>query len=353
MNLHQLVGSVLMLGFRGDSLDDLETREDISQLKAIHCGGVILFDHDIKANGPRNIQSPKQLAKLIQALRNELGSELIIGIDQEGGQVSRLDEHNGFRPTLSAKEFSELINIDQNQYAQQQAKQLSTIGIDLNFAPCVDLAVDPDSPIIAAKDRAFGNTIEQVFDCAYKVIDAHHQAGIACCIKHYPGHGSSMIDSHKGVCDITNTHTPEEYDIFAKLIERYEDSIAVMSGHLMQTNIDSDFPASLSIKHIGERIRAKLLFDGVVITDSLDMRAIRNEFGEGESAVRALSAGSDLILDGLNAPGFREPGAPGRLAQAIYQAVKQNRLAHGEAKLLESRDRIDRLLGRLVDEESD
>ena len=127
MSLHQLVGSVLMLGFRGDSLDDPETREDISQLKAIHCGGVILFDHDIKANGSRNIQSPEQLAKLIADLRNELGSDLIIGIDQEGGQVARLEEHNGFRPTISAKDFAQLETIDQLQNAKQQAKQISTL----------------------------------------------------------------------------------------------------------------------------------------------------------------------------------------------------------------------------------
>lgn len=348
--LQKLVGSVLMFGFRGDSLDNPETREDVAALKAIHCQGVILFDHDLKANGPRNIQSPKQLAKLIDDLHNELGEDLIVAIDQEGGSVARLNEHNGFRPTISAQAFAQLVEIDQIQYADQQAQQLAELGIDLNFAPCVDLAIEPDSPIIAAKERSFGRTIEQVHECARLVIEAHQRFGVRCCIKHFPGHGSSLLDSHKDVCDITRSHRPSEQAIFGELIERFGESIAIMIGHLMITSIDPDFPASLSIKLIGEGLRSKYDFAGVVVTDSLDMRAIRKGFGEGESAVRAISAGADLILDGLNAPGYRQPGAPQHLAQAIYQSITQHRLANGEEKLIESRARLDRFFGRTNDQ---
>jgi len=138
MSLQQLVGSVLMFGFAGDSLGNKHTREDINELKAIHARGVILFDHDLKANGPRNITSPTQLKKLIEDLRNELGSDLIVAIDQEGGRVARLNEHNGFLPTMSAAQFAQLEEIDQIQYADRQAGQLSNMGINLNFAPCVD-----------------------------------------------------------------------------------------------------------------------------------------------------------------------------------------------------------------------
>ena len=331
----QLVGSVMMLGFRGASLNDPETREDIEMLKSACVRGVILFDHDIAGNCKRNIHSPKQLAKLIEDLRNELGTELVIAIDQEGGQVARLDAHNGFLPTISAAEFAQLVEMDQIQYADRQAKQLSKLGIDLNFAPCVDLAIEPSSPIIAEKERSFGASVEDVARCAHIVIDAHQRAGVHCCIKHYPGHGSALLDSHLGVCDITKAHTQDEIDIFKRLIDAYTDSVAVMSGHLMHQGIDESFPASLSKRHIADQLRNGLGFAGIVITDSLDMRAIRDGFGEGESAALALNAGGDLILDGLNAPGYREPGTPYRLAMAIAQGVERTRIE-------QARDRLDR-----------
>ena len=344
MSLQQLVGSMLMFGFQGDSLSDPQTREDVAELKAIHTRGVILFDHDLKANDRRNIDSPRQLAKLIEDLRNELGSELIVAIDQEGGRVARMDSHNGFIPTISAYEFSLLEEIDQIQYADRQAKQLGELGIDLNFAPCVDLAIEPGSPIIAGKERSFSESIDQVTRCAHIVIDAHARAGVRCCIKHYPGHGSSLLDSHKNICDVTRSHTDEESHVFRDLIKSYADQVAVMSGHLMHTKIDQTLPASLSRAHTTYRLRDELGFDGVVITDSLDMRAIRDNFGEGESAILAINAGADLILDGLNAPGFREPKAPTRIAHAICGAITDGRIRHERARIEKSRNRIDRFV---------
>lgn len=341
MSMEQLVGSMLMFGFRGGSLDDRDTREDIAELKALSVRGVILFDHDIAGSCKRNINSPKQLTKLIEELRNELGSDLIIAIDQEGGEVARLDEHNGFLPTMSAAEFGAMIEMDQVQYAEKQAKQLAKCGIDLNFAPCVDLAIEPGSPIIAGKGRAYGASIAEVAHCAHMVVDAHQRVGVRCCIKHFPGHGSALLDSHLGVSDITNTHTSDELEIFRTMIDQYQDRIAVMSGHLMHTKLDLDMPASLSAKHTSDTLRTELGFTGVVVTDSLDMRAIRDQFGEGESAVAAINAGADLILDGLNAPGYREPGAPTRIAKAILESVS-------EARLIESCNRLDRFFAPSV-----
>ena len=335
MSMEQLVGSMLMFGFRGGSLGERETREDIAELKAIGVRGVILFDHDIAGSCKRNIHSPKQLSTLIGELRNELGSDLIVAIDQEGGAVARLDGHNGFLPTINAAEFGSMVEIDQAQYADKQAKQLAKCGIDLNFAPCVDLAIEPGSPIIAGKGRSYGASIAEVARCAHIVIDAHQRAGVRCCIKHFPGHGSALLDSHLGVSDITSTHTPDELEIFRMMIDQHQSRIAVMSGHLMHTQIDPDMPASLSAKHTTETLRSGIGFTGVVVTDSLDMRAIRDQFGEGESAVSAINAGADLILDGLNAPGYREPGAPSRIARAILESVSK-------ARLIESHDRLDR-----------
>ncbi len=335
-----------MLGIRGCSVNQDETRADLETLKAIQCGGIILFDRDIAGDSHRNILSPEQLTGFIADLRHELGSGLIVAIDQEGGQVSRLSKERGFLPSISAAEFASWELIDQQQHAQRHARQLAQLGIDLNLAPCVDLGVEPDSPIIAEKQRAFGDTHDEVVRCAGVFIEAHKAQGIRCCIKHFPGHGSAMLDSHMDMCDITQTHTDDETRVYASLIERFGDSIAVMPGHLIDKRIDANKPASLSPGHLGGVLRGKLGFDGVIISDSLDMRAVRDHYGEGRSAVLALMAGCDVVLDGINAPGYREPNAPVRIVDAITKAVRSGHMPDGEARLSQSRARLDRLFSR-------
>ena len=329
----KLAGSVLMFGFRGGTLNDPETRTDIDELKRLHPRGVILFDHDIAGNHPRNIHNPKQLAKLIADLRDELGEGLVIGIDQEGGGVARLREDNGFLPTVSAEDFASMLEMDQVQYSDKQARQLRELGIDLNFAPCVDLAIDPSSPIIAGRGRSFGVDVQEAARCAGVVIAAHERQGVRCCIKHFPGHGSALLDSHMGVTDITRVHQPEELEIFQALVEQYNTRVAVMSGHLVNTAIDPDLPASLSPVHTTGVLRDRLGFEGVVVTDSLDMRAIRDRFGEGRASVLAIEAGADLILDGLNSPGYREPGGATRITQGLRQHGNEERVIVASRRL--------------------
>lgn len=346
MTLAELIGSSLVLGVRGCTMNEEETRADVDTLKAVHCKGVILFDHDIAGNHHRNILSPDQLRSFIADLRNELGEDLIVAIDQEGGHVARLRQERGFMETVPAGELATWEVDDLGQYAMRQAQQLRGMGIDLNLAPCVDLAIEPDSPIIAEKRRSFGEDAETVLRCAGVFIDAHREQGVACCIKHYPGHGSSLIDTHNGVCDITRTHTRDELRVFEKMIERYGSNIAIMPGHLIQRDIDDRLPASLSMAHIRGVLRQNLGFEGVIISDSLDMRAIRDHFGEGESAFLALSAGCDLIIDGFNAPGYREPGGVQRIVDTISGAIGQGRFPDAQRALSASRQRVEKLLRR-------
>ncbi len=346
MSLGELIGSSLMLGIRGCSVNQDETRADLETLKGIHCGGIVLFDHDIAGNHHRNILSPEQLEVFIADLRHELGTNLIVAIDQEGGQVSRLRQERGFLPTISAAEFASWEEIDQRQHAQRHARQLAQLGINLNLAPCVDLATEPDSPIIAMRERAFSTDHDEGIRCARIFIEAHQSAGVQCCIKHFPGHGSTMLDSHNDLCDITQTHTHDELRVFQSLIETFGGTIAVMPGHLMDRKIDMQLPASLSPAHLTGMLRGTLGFDGPIISDSLDMRAIRDHFGEGESAVLALAAGCDIVLDGINAPGYRESLAPVRIMNAISNAAGSGRLPDVEARLSASRVRLDRLFSR-------
>lgn len=340
MSIAEQVGSMCMFGFHGCSLNDPQTREDVNELKANHIKGVILFDHDIAGNHKRNIHNPDQLRTLIADLRNELGADLIVAIDQEGGAVARLDAHNGFLPTVSAAEFSSMIEMDRVHYANKHAKQMASVGIDLNFAPCVDLAIEPYSPIITGRERSLGRDVDRVFRNAQIIIEAHRSFGVRCCIKHYPGHGSALLDSHLGVCDITQTHVDDEIKIFKSLIEVNGNRVAVMSGHLMDSRIDDKFPASLSKTHTTDILRSNLGFDGVIVTDSLDMRAIRDRFGQTDACIHAINAGVDLLLDGANAPGYLEPDGPTRVCHAIIEALESGIIVGGYDRIAESRSRI-------------
>ena len=346
MSLSELIGSSLIFGIRGCTMNEDITSADVDALKSIRCKGVILFDHDIAGNHHRNIINPDQLERFIADLRHELGADLIVAIDQEGGQVSRLSQERGFLPSVSAAEFSTWEPMDQAQHARLHANQLASLGINLNLAPCVDLSIEEHSPIIAEKERSFGIDPQLVAACASVIIEHHRDAGVACCIKHYPGHGSSLIDTHKGMCDITDTHSQDESRVFEILLDRFGHSIGVMPGHLIHRGVDERLPASLSPAHLNGTLRTKLGFNGAIISDSLDMRAIRDEFGEGEAAALALIAGCDLIIDGFNAPGYREPGGSQRIVDAISEAIRSGRWSEGEAALERSKARVDRLMGR-------
>lgn len=346
MTLSQTIAACLSVGIRGYSMNEEAAREDVRTLRDIGCKGVILFDRDIPSAGHRNILSPDQLTRFIADLRHELGDDLIVSIDQEGGGVSRLTKERGFLESVSARELGAWEPIDVEQYALRHARQLASLGIDLNLAPCVDLSIEPDSPIIAKKGRAYSREHDTAVRCATAFIEQHRRAGVACCIKHFPGHGSTLIDTHNGMCDITRTRSPEETRVFSTLIEHFGEGVGVMAGHLIDRSVDDALPASLSPAHLTGVLRGRMGFGGVIVSDSLDMRAIRDHYGEGDAALMALRAGCDLIIDGFNAPGLREPGGVGRIVDSVGHAIINGRWPGGERRLHESGARIQRLMGR-------
>ncbi len=306
MNLSKLAGACIMTGFRGASLDDPQCRADVHILKELHIKGVILFDKHLPTGGMRNIINEDQVRKLADDLRNELGDDLIIGIDQEGGEVNRLSlfQDNAVSEQLSAKMQGAM---SQNQLAaiiKPVAEALSDAGINLNFAPCVDLAINPDNPIIARKGRSMGRDPKRVANAAMTIVQTYHDYGVGCCIKHYPGHGSTTVDTHLGLADITDTHEIDETEVFSKLIRAMHSgsmpNAAVMSGHLIDKGIDTNNPASLSNAHTSTTLRSKHKFDGLIFTDSLDMNAIESQWNAGEACTLAILSGADIAVHGFN-----------------------------------------------------
>lgn len=348
-DIHSIIGSMLMVGIRGPGPEDAAFRADLDACREACVGGVILFDvHLPDRTRDRNIISPGQIRELCDHLRRELGDRLLISVDQEGGSVARLSPTRGFQPQPSAAEVAAFPYWKRHFAPDRNARQVAAAGCNLNFAPCVDVAINPDNPIIAGKQRSFGVDPQVIVNCAERVIHAHTQAGVATCLKHFPGHGSSAGDTHEGFVDITHSwQRSVELQPFRWQIPTLDPRwTCIMTAHVFHSGIDPDHPASLSRRHTTDLLRDELGFRGVVITDSLDMGAITQRYPAHEALILAINAGADILLDGCNAPGMERPCPAREMHEAITRALRDGRIIGGEERLRASAARIARLLAR-------
>ena len=282
---------MLITGFRGTRLGDPEVDVVRRYLSEGTVAGVLLLR--------RNIVSPDQLAALTRALRNETpGPAPIVAIDQEGGRVSRLDATNGFCTWMSAAEVaaSGMSEADVLTYYAERVREMSATGINLNLAPVVDLNVNPFNPVIGRLGRSYGRSVELVVGNATLFIVAHRSAGVLTSLKHFPGHGSSVTDSHRGVADVSDTWQVSEAEPFRALAAQgLADTI--MTGHLLHPRF-SDWhgaPTSLSRRTV-DQIRGAIGFDGPVITDDMQMSAVTGYLSLADAAIAAVNAGNSLLI---------------------------------------------------------
>lgn len=324
VNLDVKIGQMIMVGFRG--LDVNDNSPIVRDIFDRHIGGVVLYDYDVPADTPlRNIESPAQLKQLTAKLQAASPIPLLIAIDQEGGSVSRLKQSAGFPPTVSAKELGSINDLPlTRRNAAQIAKTLAELGINLNLAPVVDLDINPDNPIIGRLGRSFSADPEIVTGHAAEFIKAHHKLGVLCALKHFPGHGSSTGDSHLGLTDITNTWSSNELIPYENLIGQGLADV-IMTAHVYNANLDSEFPATLSKPVLTGLLRKQLNYDGVIISDCMQMRAITDHYGF-EAAIRAaIEAGVDIILIANNSV-FDEDAASRAIA-VIKKLVRQGKIS--------------------------
>ncbi|MDZ7658378.1 glycoside hydrolase family 3 protein [Fodinibius sp.] len=295
VSLDEKIGQMLLAGFRGTTLAD--TNHIVRDIKKYHLGGIILFDYDVPSkSSERNIQSPRQLKRLISDLKQLSDIPLIISIDQEGGKVARLKSSMGFPEIKSAEYLGQVDNIDSTRfYAQKMGQTLANLGINMNFAPVVDLNTNPDNPVIGGLERSFSADPQTVVQHASIYIKTLNKHGIWSVLKHFPGHGSSKKDSHLGVVDVTETWSKKELIPYRKLINR-DLGDAIMTAHIFNRNIDPDYPATLSKPTITGLLRNELNYNGVVISDDLMMGAIRNEYGLKTTIKKAVNAGVDILV---------------------------------------------------------
>ena len=280
------IRSMIMAPINGTEPDP--TGPTMSSVEAGSFGGVILFG--------RNIASPAGARSLTRNLAACSPTPLLVAADQEGGLVARLNSRNGFPPTVAPVHLGRVDDTTLTYHITlRSVNALQSAGVNLNLAPVVDVAVNPDNPVIAGLDRAFSADPAQVTRHARAFIWAHHSRRIHCTLKHFPGHGSSLDDSHLGFVDVTNTWSEAELEPFATLIDEGLANV-VMTAHIFNANLDPHLPATLSRPTITGLLRERLGYDGVVISDAMEMQAITDNYGFEESVRLAIEAGVDILL---------------------------------------------------------
>lgn len=283
----QLLGQVIHLSVPGKDASNIAI---YNELKEIEPGGVILFGY--------NIESAERLAvfnKKLQSLADELDiPSLLISTDQEGGRVIRVPEPVTQFP--SALAIGQADNAALAKWAGfQLARQLRRIGINLFFAPVLDINNNPQNPVIGL--RSFGSDPDRVIRNALAFEKGAREGGSMPVVKHFPGHGNTNVDSHFGLPVIESTQKElENFELlpFKAAIENGVD--AIMSAHILFPSLDNEYPATLSQKILKEILRKKLDFKGLIFTDAMEMKAIASHYRDKRAGVRALLAGADILL---------------------------------------------------------
>jgi len=281
-SLQEKIGQMLLVGFEG-----LQAPQYILDWLADgRIGGIILF--------ARNVATPDQLADLIRSLRRAAKHPLLIAIDQEGGTVARLRE--GFTESPGAMALGAA---DSEALAERVAAalgaELRALGINLNLAPVVDIGHDSSNPVIGT--RTLGIDPGRVSRLAVAQVRGFQKAGVGACAKHFPGHGNTPTDSHVSLPVVSGS--PDflwEHDLIPFRAAVEAGIASVMISHVKFEALDARYPSTLSPAIITGLLREQIGFDGLAVTDCMEMQAITQNYGAGESAVLAALAGADAMF---------------------------------------------------------
>ena len=336
MTTEEKVGQLLIAGFYGTQAGE-EVR---SYIQDLHVGGVILYG--------RNVESAGQLLELTNGLRALAGEgiPLLISTDQEGGLVERMPPEVHQLP--SADHFGQIADPEARMDAcftlgQTLAAQCAAFGLNMDFAPVMDIWSNPDNTVIG--ERAFGSDAATVTGAANETALGILSGGVIPVAKHFPGHGDTETDSHLGLPVVDKTRE-ELLDFELRPFRQAIDTTcvfgtyggdtsipAIMVGHILVSQIDPERPASLSSAVVTGLLREELGFNGVVVTDDLTMGAVTQSYGLGEAAVLAVEAGCDQLLV------CHEAGSVEEVCQALLDAVDSGRI---------SQDRLDQSVRRIL-----
>lgn len=323
--LRNQIGQQMIMGVQGPTLSP----DEVDFIIKNNIGGIILFK--------RNLESPKQVRELtasLQALRKKSADQapLFISVDMEGGRVHRMKP-----PFTQWPALAHVGKIDSTsvafRFAQAMGEELRSVGVNLDFAPCIDIFTNPANTVIG--DRSLSASPEAVARLGSALVRGYIKADIIPCAKHFPGHGNTLLDSHealpieeKTIEELEATELEPFRKIFRARLE------FVMAAHLKFPKIDPDWPVSLSEIFLKKVLRERLRYRNLIITDDLDMKALTTNYDKASIAVRTLQAGANVLLY------CNEPDSPKIAIDAIEQAVSDGKLdarvvAENHAKILE------------------
>lgn len=323
MGMEEKIGQMIMIGIDGYTLDD----QDKALIQDQRVGGIIILGE--------NVKDSDQLIKLNNEIKSVNKSKnnipIFISVDEEGGIVSRMPVEIKNLP--NAKDIGDTQNVDlATKVGSAIGERVKAFGFNIVNAPVMDINSNPKNPVIGV--RSFGNNKEIVTKMGVAEMKSIQAQGIIPVIKHFPGHGDTSVDSHKGLPVVNNDlNVLKERELvpFKNAIDNGAD--VTMVAHILLPKIDSENPATFSKTIITDMLRHNLGFHGVVITDDMTMDAIAGNYNIGDAAVKSIQAGSDIILV---CHGY---GAKVNVINAITEAVKNGKI---------SEDRINQSVTRIL-----
>ncbi len=332
VSLERKIGQMVMIGVN-DRTSISASDPLYKEIQAGLIGGIVLYEKNIAKTS-----SSERLKKMIEEMQKAARIPLFISIDEEGGRVHRMKAKYGFVDIPSAAELGKKDNSDTTYfYTKKLADVMANHGINLNYAPDIDLATNPSNPVIARLERSYSSNHEVVGRHGLASIRAHHDAGVKTVIKHFPGHGSSTTDSHKGITDVTNLWNVVELFPFHELIKSGQVD-GIMTAHIINCRLDSAcLPATLSHTIITGILRNVLDYQGVVFSDDMQMYAISKNFGLENAVKLSINAGVDVIMFANNV-NLNDQISATKVHQIILDLVKKGEIP--EARIDEAYRRV-------------
>lgn len=309
-NYRQLAGQLIMVRLFGTELD----ADTAVFLRENRVRGACLFR--------QNMVDAEQLKRFTLELRDAMGAEALLALDQEGGAVVRATwvPAPPSAMALGASGDPKLAR----EVGAAVARAVRALGFNWNFAPVLDLNNNPRNPVIA--ERSFGADPLKASELALAWMAGSESEGVACCVKHFPGHGDTHVDSHRDLPTVDKSLDELERFEFAPFRMAAASAPAMMTAHIVYPALDADRPATMSRPILTGVLRERFGFRGVIITDGMDMHAIAQRYEAGQAAVNALVAGADMVM----AIGSRETQQ--RTIDAIADAIRDGVLPMDEVE---------------------
>jgi beta-N-acetylhexosaminidase len=324
------IGQMILIGMPKAEVDPI-VLEEVRSGKA---GSIIYFEKNIPSKN-----SYMAFKKMSYTYQQAAPIPLFITIDQEGGKVNRMKEKYGFPRSITATAMGKDNKLDSVRfYGTSTGSTLAGVGINVNFAPVVDVAIEPQNTVIVKVERSFSQSEDTVAMMANEFIKTHRKVGVITVLKHFPGHGSSLADTHLGIADVTNTWNERELKPYKTLLDSGHVD-AIMTSHIVNKKLDPrGYPGTLSNRIMDSLLRKTLGYNGVIFSDDMQMHAITKHYGLEDAIRLAILAGVDIMCFSNNIQ-----GSEARTVDKVHKIIR----GYVESGVI-TKERIDQSFRRVM-----